>query len=263
MQDSQNGLKLANAAPESEASSSFFGAATLSETKSPAAATGRTPSATPKSETRSPVEAAEGTPSATPKKDNGLVVAPPPPKASGGLTVKAAAPPTPAAVPAVPSSATAGAPAAAKPLPPPPAKSVAPPPIPVKGPVSSSVPQEASGGHGKLWLSLLVLLLLLGGAGFWGVRYGLPMVMQRMGGDLELEWAEIPAMPAVSQPWPYIEVNGVHGSGETGRAILSGELVPVGNRSREGVEVAEVESGRVLLRFGGEERYILVGDRTY
>ncbi len=263
MQDSQNGLKLADSTPAQGAASSFFGGATVSETEAkPPADEPASPAAAEKSDRPS------------------LAVAAKEAKAAGRLAVKAAPSSSAGAMP--PALSTEEPPSAAKPAVKSPLSSpsqkaaAAPPPIPAQAVFSPPAPTRpaSGGGHGKLWLSLLVGLVLLIGAGVWLVRYGMSTLMQRFVNEVESEWVSIPMeMPTItvaqtpsrtpSKPWPYVEVNGVHGSGETGRAILSGELVSVGARSREGVEVVEVESGRVLLRFSGEERYILVGDRTY
>ena len=65
--------------------------------------------------------------------------------------------------------------------------------------------------------------------------------------------------------WPYVQVDGVMAAGADGipKAILSGEIVPQGELSPDGIEVLKVEQGQVLLGFDGGEQWVLVGDRTY
>ncbi len=61
--------------------------------------------------------------------------------------------------------------------------------------------------------------------------------------------------------WPSIKVVGVMSQQGTQSVMLDKDIVPVGGSIR-GISVIQVETGRVLLSYEGEQKWILVGDMT-
>lgn len=69
-----------------------------------------------------------------------------------------------------------------------------------------------------------------------------------------------PAAPPKPK-WPSISLSGFVGRGESGTAILNGQMIAVGE-SISGVEVRSIERRAVRLRFAGETRVLNQGQTT-
>jgi len=121
-------------------------------------------------------------------------------------------------------------------------------------PVHALDAEPKRGSIGRVLLIAIVALLLLAGVGVaaW------PLVVEPMRQRMEEE-------RIANLIWPNVQLDGVLGDGANGmaKAILSGEIVPEGSVSPDGVEVKTVEQGQVLLGFDGDEKWVLVGDRAF
>lgn len=121
-------------------------------------------------------------------------------------------------------------------------------------PINDSGAEPKKGGMLRVLLIVSVALLMLAGAGVaaW------PLVVEPIRYRMEKE-------RIANLIWPNVQLDGVLGGGASGisKAILSGEIVPQGSVSPDGVEVKIVEQGQVLLGFGGSEKWVPIGDRTY
>lgn len=240
MENSQNKAAIADAGAQEKAVSGFFGEALLSETGAPEVKPPERPdgSGSPK---RGGLSLAPSAAAAAPKP-----ASPPPPPASAPPPAKAEVKVAAPSLPAPPAAAPPARPAAPPPLP-----AGLPPPVPkvAASPAPEAKPRRLAW---KVALGIAAPLLAV------TVKLSMPLIRS----TLDHRWGGSAA--AAAEGWPYLEVNGIQGGGEgvEKKAILSGEVVSIGSASANGVAVLNIEPGRVLLEYGGQERWILVGDRT-